>query len=741
MMNWIKHFLTCVIDFLWHLPWHLLDIYHELKPCRFSFLVAALGAIVFLWVDQGTEVLRALGEPSGVRGVTVTSAMRLTCFWTGLAAWSLASWYTSRILLYLDFPDTHVQRTERSQGWQSFHNWLQRQTPRVLGIVPLLVVGGSFLWAQKSYEDTSPPTLFWFGLSAIVAGVVLYVLFWLRRHWLDLGTRQETETEEGRTVTQLRGESRIAIALMALISAALTLMFVISPVFFAGALGTGAVLMFAAASWVFWGSAIVYLAGRSRLPLLTFLAAWLAFCSLHNDNHDVRTLSREKPFAQTNVETALLKWHDQIVRKYPDRPVHPLFIVTAEGGGIRAAYWTASVLGSIQDENKSFADHIFAISGVSGGSVGAAVFDGLLSEATPQREFPKTGILELDQHPFTGRAQRILGSDFLSPAIAAMLYPDFIQRFWPWPYPFLDRGRWLERSWEKAWRETTGNDRFAGSFFDLWKNSEPYVPALLLNGTSVENGNRLIISNLLIENKEKEEFLGAEEVTKKIAPALDLPLSTAAHISARFTYVSPAGRFSSSGTHVVDGGYFENSGATTALDTLRQVIAVLKKSEKSDGKLGDIVPKIIMISNSPVGTAFGDRKPEEQPRDCPTTSADAEHNKPGTFLEDALAPAYALLSTRDARGVYAQRAIGKAQEVLYNEVPSLVARGDDKQVYLFSLAPAKVPLPLGWMLSNKAALAMQQELYDRYEDGVSKCSGPPGNTTTRDQILASLPRP
>jgi hypothetical protein len=607
---------------------------------------------------------------------------------------------------------------------EAFHDWLRYQTPRVLGVVPLFVIGGSFLWARKSYEDSAPSTLLWFGVIAISAGVLLYVLLIVRRWWLDSGAPQETEPQERGTIAQLRGESRIAIALMAIISTVLTLMFVIKPVLFAGGLGTGAVLMFAAASWVFWGSALVYLAGRSRLPLLTFLAAWLAICSLWNDNHDLRTLPRETPYPQSNVETALLKWHSRIVQnsKYREHPVHPLFIVTAEGGGIRAAYWTASVLGSIQDEDTSFADHIFAISGVSGGSVGASVFAGLVADGTPQ-------------HQFTERAQKILGSDFLSPAIAAMLYPDFIQRFWPHPYPFLDRGRWLERSWEKAWRETTGNDRLAGSFFDLWKNPEPYVPALLLNGTSVETGNRLIISNLLIENKEKE-FLGAEEVTRKILPALDLPLSTAAHLSARFTYVSPAGRFTSSGTHVVDGGYFENSGATTGLDVLRQIIAILKKS---DGKLGDIVPKIVMISNSPVGTAFGDRTPEEQkqPNDCPTTSADAEHSKPGTFIEDAVAPAYALLSTRDARGVYAQRAIGKAQEVFYNEVPSL-SGGNGKQVYLFSLAPAKVPLPLGWMLSNNAALAMQQELYDRYDRGVSKCSAPPGNVATRDQILASL---
>src|SRR5437763_8070781 len=47
--------------------------------------------------------------------------------------------------------------------------------------------------------------------------------------------------------------------------------------------------------------------------------------------------------------------------------------------------------------------------------------------------------------------------------------------------------------------------------------------------------------------------------------------STAAHLSARFTYVSPAGSLRKRSekeiaAHVVDGAYFENSGTATALE-------------------------------------------------------------------------------------------------------------------------------------------------------------------------------
>src|SRR6266480_3317359 len=366
---------------------------------------------------------------------------------------------------------------------------------------------------------------------------------------------------------------------------------------------------------------------------------------------------------------------------FPDRPVHPLFIVATEGGGIRAAYWTTTVLGTIQDADSSFADHVLAISGVSGGSLGAAVFDALVADAAPQGEFAKRG-------------KAILGQDFLSSAIAAMFYPDLIQRFLPFRILFLDRGRWLERSWENAWRNTMHTDRFAKSFLDLWQDRHLYVPSLFLNGTSVESGNRIIASNILID----ANFLEATDATGKLLPVsqhierrhpkIDMPLSTAAHMSARFTYVSPAGRFAPDGTHVVDGGYFENSGAATALDILRQVNNELRQN----AELRAIIPQIIMISNNPLGVASGSRDltmtKQALKNVARTAAAEAARREPGTFLEDALAPIYSLLATREARGEYAQRAIGQAQAEYCRAIEAQIGiQGADqsKCLYFFSL--------------------------------------------------------
>jgi hypothetical protein len=362
--------------------------------------------------------------------------------------------------------------------------------------------------------------------------------------------------------------------------------------------------------------------------------------------------------------------------------------------------------------------------------LGAAVFDALVADATPQGEVAKRG-------------QMILGQDFLSPAIAAMFYPDLIQRFLPFPILFLDRGRWLERSWENAWRNTTHTDRFAKPFLDLWQDRNPYVPSLLLNATSVESGNRIIASNILID----ANFLGVSDATVKLLPVsrhierrrpkIDVPLSTAAHMSARFTYVSPAGRFAPDGTHVVDGGYFENSGATTALDVLRQVNNELRQNTELR-----IIPQIIMISNNPLGVASGSRDltmtKQTLKNVARSAAAEAAQRKPGTFLEDALAPGYALLSTRDARGEYAQKAIGQAQREFCDAIEAQlgIQAPRRKCLYFFSLAPATVPLPLGWMLSNRAAEAMQKEMLD---SGLSaKAPVPTWNQAVLKEVIAAL---
>ena len=83
-----------------------LDLLQELSVCGFSILMVALGTIVFLYIEQGKEVLRALAERGDQTGAT--NLPRVLLFGLGLLLWSLTSWYSARFLLYRERSNTRT---------------------------------------------------------------------------------------------------------------------------------------------------------------------------------------------------------------------------------------------------------------------------------------------------------------------------------------------------------------------------------------------------------------------------------------------------------------------------------------------------------------------------------------------------------------------------------------------------------------------------------------------------------
>jgi hypothetical protein len=676
--------------------WCIRDLYRQLKPCRFSLIVVIIALPVFLCVPQGTEVLRTVGE-----GMAVSSYrywLRVIFFFAALMLWAICSWYAARVLLYIKFPG----RTGAGPP-----PWAESLVPRLLGVAPIIIVGGGFFAAARPYDPKSP-TFWWllvFGVFCFVLAGIFYFLLVLRRK--IIGPASEREIKRLR---QLDGASKIGLAVMGAIALLLFVLFTIAPTA-AQNFGMGTILCLAAASWVTFGGFLVYLSGIWQFPVIASLVVLALLFSFWNDNHIVRLAPPQK-INRLDVLKAFNNWYT-VVESQRRGETHPLYIVATEGGGIRAAYWTAAVLGEIQDRNPNFAAHLFAISGVSGGSLGAAVFEALLAESNVAS--------------FKNAGTEILAQDFLSPTLAAMFYPDLVQRFIPWPFAFLDRGRALELGWEKAWRDKMHDDRFSRSFLDLWSarpDRRPWMPALFLNGTSVEKGNRIIASNLRVTNF----LIDAQDAAKNLSPSdtnqadagCNIPLSTAAHMSARFTFVSPAGRFPD-GSHVVDGGYFENSAAVAAYEIARRI-----KEWCAFKKIANVDIKVIMISNDP-------RKPSIDPAAPPPPSNLPTRTQKMTsetnFLGDVTAPINALMNTRTARGTYAQKNIALEQRRF--KAGMTTPAPATKDIVYFRLRDTQVPLPLGWMLSAGAAKAMRDQL--QLDDDVVQ------NDTAINEVLKALP--
>jgi hypothetical protein len=451
--------------------------------------------------------------------------------------------------------------------------------------------------------------------------------------------------------------------------------FTFVPVSSARFVGPLIVLSMAVASVVFFGSIATWVHERHGIHLLVIALVLAALFSVWNDSHIVRRVTGSK----TDVDERK-SLQEALSSRSVDSLSKPIVLVAAAGGGLRAAYWTATTLGALQDSIPEFNRHLFAISAVSGGSVGASVYAALVHDSLANPGKVKC----LSQtHSFSGCVREFMAEDYLSPVLAKMVAPDFVQTFLPFPWRQLDRSGGLEGSWENSYYRVTGFQTLDSAFLRLRSDSLA-VPALFLNTTHVETGKRYITAPFRVSMHDSQDLLALM--------GSDMPLSTAAHNSARFTYVSPPGRILRGDTaeygHVVDGGYFENSG----LATLREILDAVQSSDSA------AKPIVIYLCNDPVPCRV-------RPAALPITARSA--------VIEWVGPIKALLSARDARGSLSRAdiaALSKVEFLQLSVCDSLIAADTGKVV---ALARERViSPPLGWQLSKVARDWMDSSLTD-----------------------------
>jgi hypothetical protein len=440
------------------------------------------------------------------------------------------------------------------------------------------------------------------------------------------------------------------------------------------------------------------LSSRYEIPFIFILSCWVLLLSLWGANNDHVVSLAATPAQSADgariggkraVKDVLADWYES----RPDRAMYeaagkpyPLYIVAAQGGGIYAAYDTARLLGSLQDRCSAFRWHAFAISGVSGGSVGASVFVSLLKqrqldgkrpgpcepEAVTNRELLKKDGSLADM------SGRILDQDLLSPLLSGLLFNDLLQAALPVPVPLLDRARALDRSLEQSFddptdisqggptpRRETSDNPLRQAFIAHWSAHAGW-PALLLNTTDVQTGQRRIMAPF--------DVGGDPEQMLPVSPGgalAGIKLSTAAFLSARFPWVTPSAWFkdsSGSVTYLVDGGYYDNSGLATAQELMQSI-------DKA-GLGSKIVTKLIILTGTPG---------EPQPL---------------SGLHETLDPIRAMLNTWGARPV---EAIRWADRNL-NSSP-----GSPNRVRIVRLRGLLYDLPLGWRLSGGTTYLIDAE--------------------------------
>lgn len=321
------------------------------------------------------------------------------------------------------------------------------------------------------------------------------------------------------------------------------------------------------AGFLAWVTALSLLQGwaeKKRLAVFTILG----ICFLIGGWYDMarfRTVPFQEVLKPQPITTAFQRWiesREVDLAGYDVQHPYPVFVVYTEGGGIRATAHTLMALSRLQDANPDFAKHVFAISGVSGGSVGAVLFDAMVASADD------------GQGAFTyqSRARRLLKADFLTPALGRLFFTDAPATLVPLPMSgrFLDRSDALSRALCESWKAHEGNDLLSQHLIRDFPGRAPY---LCLNATSMKLGYHRVLSNLSFENTSAARRLS--DLSLSDGRYADLRICDAAVLSARFPVITGAGRLDL-GKEVgvdwlVDGGYYENTGVATAYELVRQM--------------------------------------------------------------------------------------------------------------------------------------------------------------------------
>ncbi|MFG1281939.1 hypothetical protein [Xanthobacter autotrophicus] len=390
---------------------------------------------------------------------------------------------------------------------------------------------------------------------------------------------------------------------------------------------------------------------RFHVPILTALFLLGAIgVYVFGDNHAVRTLTAVEPaYRRTAMEPAVQLWmRANGCAEAPATCPRPI-IVAAAGGASRAGFFTASVIGHFLDferhkqgfsftradgskinraarddgrftpaieqalNGKDIASHIFAISGVSGGSYGAAVVAAALAartgSAAPCPGKAPDGWFGGTLAGWRDCLESMTAGDYLTATFFGLAFHDQVQLF------LSDRAALLEQSWEDnfarhvlaAGAKATPDsaDRLAKHFLGAPPDPDRWVPFLVLNGTSVETGQRIVTTDLAPTyaatsrcpsggaNAECPLFTHAIDFHGMVRSDLDVRLSTAATNSARFPVISPPGSIYQMDRDVVDrivdGGYFENFGVESALELAEAMVEIEPR----------LAPFILVIANDP----------------------------------------------------------------------------------------------------------------------------------------------
>lgn len=643
------------------------DVVPTLKPSRIATASKVISisypcvipslAITFVGIAGGPigEQVRDLFRILIERGTTtqVTGSI-IDIFLLAFTLWFFTDW------LIRDNPRRFLQNDDRAsvvfaQRW-----------PLVVALCPVV----SLTWASQMLGDEYIATQLVgliVGVAALAMIIVLSVVKW---------------DSEFRT-RLIRG----APWLLGCGSGVGTLLFAVTPVWWGQLWGPLANVLAGTSAWVTLLALIKGQEERRRIPL-TFLLILLCCVNSYFNGSAFRRVESRIVTEPNEVGKEFTDWVErrsqEINARTQKQESWPVFVVSAEGGGIRAASHTLLTLCMLQDANPDFSKHLFAISGVSGGSVGGALFAALIDEYGSERHEP--GFYE-------AKARQLLLNDYLSGSIGRLYFTDMPASLMPFQLSWtnLDRSNALAESFRVTWRKVTGSDALDDFLImpERSKRGQALRIHLFLNATSLKLGQHRVLSNLSINPLELPGRIG--DLSARNHKYSDVRVCDAMSLSARFPVVTGAGLLDLGGPSrrdwLLDGGYIENTGIATIYAIVQRCIKKSKFGMPSVGQSKKL--KYVLIRIGAPGRQERKKNPNEHE---PLESSPA--------FASGLAPFYAAAAAFTTNAQLSLQQRNRVISALKWDYFDSKAFSLDIDTLDFSLPDE--PLLLGWTISNSS---------------------------------------
>ena len=435
---------------------------------------------------------------------------------------------------------------------------------------------------------------------------------------------------------------------------------------------------------------------------------------------DALDLSEGRPDLESAFSTWLSRSNDcdrQIDVEGRDVTVRPLVVVAAAGGGIRAATWTTNAFAEIDRAGPCARSAVMLSSGTSGGSVGLSLFRG----ASPgDAGSVNTGVERLSYPDVLGGTvvgtfvgDNVAGLTGLRiPSRASLVDPE---GGWKWQ----DRAALLE----SAWQDTAPQ---LATPYDL-RFQHP-TGWLILNSTDAGRKCRVLVSQIDLNTQKRDVPTICRTKTAELPASTDLidvyrdcpfamDWATAAMLSSRFPFVTPAGRVSSSTVaegcdidemQLVDGGYFEASGLGTIADLAPALAKVVAdhNARAASGSGPVVVPVVVFLDNSP-GADVAENPPQLSAEiTVPLVGRSAERLQvvPGTWIQ-RISTAFVNVCPEPGGAAAIDECAG-AQRAVRSALP-------DGVVVVAPNTEPSIEAPLGWTLSQQSRSVLCVKLRDQ----------------------------